>query len=94
MDLITTGVKDIRKFPGSANTPLEQYHSAPLLHPKDMDTMAALIVERHPEYAEDVNAFLNGHQQCFCNMYIMRKELFDRYAAWGVPPCRRVDCPY
>ncbi len=26
--------KDIRKFPGSANTPLEQYHSAPLLHPK------------------------------------------------------------
>ena len=84
-DLITTGVKDIRKFPGSANTPLEQYHSAPLLHPKDMDTMAALIVERHPEYAEDVTAFLNGHQQCFCNMYIMRKELFDRYAAWVFP---------
>ena len=84
-DLITTGVKDIRKFPGSANTPLEQYYAAPLLHPKDMDTMAALIVERHPEYAEDVHNFLNGHHQCFCNMYIMRKEIFDRYAAWVFP---------
>jgi len=84
-DLITTGVKDIRKFPGSANTPLEQYYAAPLLHPKDMDTMAALIVERYPEYAEDVHDFLNGHHQCFCNMYIMRKEIFDRYAAWVFP---------
>lgn len=84
-DLITTGIKDIREFPGGLNTPLEQYHAAPLLHAKDIDTMAALVVERHPEYAEDVSAFLNGHEQCFCNMYIMRKDIFNAYASWVFP---------
>lgn len=84
-DLITTGVKDIRKFPGDADTPLEQYHAAPLLHPRDIDTIASLVVEKHPEYAEDVHTFLHGHEQCFCNMYIMRKPIFDAYASWVFP---------
>lgn len=94
-DLITTGVKDIRKFPGSAETPLEQYHAAPLLNPRDIDTMMALVVEMHPDFAEDVHTFLNGHKQCFCNMYIMRKPIFDAYAAWVFPLvdewCARTD---
>ncbi len=61
--------KDISKFSG-ANTPLEQYHS--LFTPFRYWIMAALIVERHPEYAEDVNTFLNGHINGASTLYIHR----------------------
>ncbi len=56
---------------------------------KDMDTYGCAYYWASPRVCRGRKRFLNGHQQ-FANMYIMRKELFDRYAAWVFPLCWRV----
>lgn len=84
-DVITTGFHDLRAFPGKYSTPLEQYKSAERLHPKDIELTADIVRNLYPDYAPDVDAFLNGHESCFCNMYIMRGELFSSYCEWLFP---------
>ena len=39
----------------------------------------------HPDYKTDADAFLHGHRSCFCNMFIMRKDIFQDYCAWLFP---------
>ena len=84
-DVITTGFHDIRDFPGAATTPRMQYKDASRLHYEDLALVAQIVKELHPDYAADVDAFLDGHESCFCNMYIMRRELFSAYCEWLFP---------
>jgi lipopolysaccharide biosynthesis glycosyltransferase len=94
-DVITTEVKDLEKFPGKLNTPHEQYAAAPYLKIADLDLVTAILKEMHPDYAQDADAFLNGHNSCFCNMFIMKRDIFHEYCAWLFPIleefCRRAD---
>lgn len=84
-DVITTGFHDLRNMPGHFSTPREHYAQAPLLHIKDIDRMVGIIARLYPDYVADARAFLNGHKSCFCNMYIMRTEIFERYCEWLFP---------
>lgn len=84
-DLITTEVKDLRGFPGEANTPLEQYEAAPKLNSDDLFHVFAILDDMHPEYSEDIKNFANGNRSCFCNMFIMKKDLFFAYCEWLFP---------
>ena len=84
-DFITTGFHDLRDFPGDYTTPREQYDEAPKLHVEDLDRMAQIVKRLYPDYAKDVDGFLNGHEACFCNMFIMRRELFFDYCEWLFP---------
>ena len=84
-DVITTEIKDLRKFPGDAGTPRAQYHAAPRLVDADLDRVIDILKEMHPEYAQDADAFLDGSRSCFCNMFIMRKDIFSDYCAWLFP---------
>ncbi len=97
-DLLITEVKDIRKFPGSAKTPLDQYRDAQLLHDKDLDIVFDIVKEMYPDFSVDVDAFANGNSSCFCNMYIMRKEIFFEYCEWMFSIlerfCKAVDMSY
>lgn len=88
-DLVITEVKDIRKFPGSAKTPLDQYRDAPLLHDKDLDIVFDIVKDMHPDFAKDVDTFANGNNSCFCNMYIMKKSIFFNYCEWMFPILER-----
>lgn len=88
-DLVITEVKDIRKFPGNAKTPLDQYYDAPLLHDEDLDSVFGIVKEMHSDYAEDVDSFANGNHSCFCNMYIMKKDIFFDYCEWMFPILQR-----
>lgn len=84
-DVITTEIKDLRKFPGDAGTPRAQYHAAPRLIDADLDRVIDILKEMHPEYAQDADAFLDGSRSCFCNMFIMRKDIFFDYCSWLFP---------
>ncbi len=88
-DVITTEMKDLRKFPFRANTPLEQYVEAPLLKEDDLPTVLAIVEDMHPDYVEDVEAFANGNFTCFCNMYVMKKDIFFAYCEWMFPILER-----
>lgn len=84
-DVITTGFHDLRAIPGKFSTPYEHYSKAPLLHIADIDRMVEIIAEQRPDYVRDAKEFLNGHESCFCNMYIMRNEIFQAYCEWIFP---------
>ena len=81
-DIIITKIKNIKKMPDGAKTIYQQYEKAPFLNPKDIHEVKKIIDELTPEYSESAEKFLNGHHTCFCNMYILKKELFFEYCEW------------
>jgi hypothetical protein len=88
-DVITTGFHDLRQFPGDAGTPREQYEAAERLHYQDLEAVSRIVKDMHPDYSTDVDEFLDGHLSCFCNMYIMRNEIFSAYCEWLFPILER-----
>ena len=88
-DVITTEFKDLREFPADYETPLEHYEAAPHLRIEDLERTMDILREMHPDYAEDVDEFLGGNTSCFCNMFIMRKEIFQEYCSWLFPILQR-----
>ena len=88
-DVITTQFKDLRKFPGKSHTPIEQYEAAPYLHIEDMYRILAILEDMHPEYKHDIKTFTQGHFACFCNMFIMKKSVFNEYCSWLFPILER-----
>lgn len=84
-DIVTTGLKNLAKFPGSFKTPYRHYREAPYLHIADLDLLSTIVCREHPDYKQDVDAYLNGSRTCFCNMFIMRAQLFDEYCSWLFP---------
>ena len=51
----------------------------------DLRHMYDILCERHPDYKTDADAVLNGRTAAFCNMFIMRKEIFSEYNEWLFP---------
>ena len=84
-DIVTTGIKDLRDFPEEYESTYDHYARAPYLKIADLDRVINILNEMHPDYAADADAYLAGHLTCFCNMYVMRKELFFRYCEWMFP---------
>ena len=88
-DVITTEFKDIRKYPDMSSTPVDQYRNAALLHFEDLDHVIGILKDLHPDYAEDADSFLSGNYSCFCNMFILRKPIFQAYCEWMFPILER-----
>lgn len=88
-DIVTTEIKDLSRFPGDAVTPLAQYEAAPKLNIEDLYHVFAIVEDMHPDYIDDIEAFANGHKSCFCNMFIMKKQIFMDYCEWLFPILRR-----
>ena len=84
-DVITTGFHSLASIPGDFSTPLEHYESAPLLHVGDLRRVIDILSRMHPEYERDAREFLSARDACFCNMYIMRAEIFSAYCDWLFP---------
>ena len=88
-DVITTEFKKLSSFPGETTTPIEHWHAAASLYDEDLIDTLAIVCELHPDYSDDVAAFASGETSCFCNMFIMRKEIFDDYCSWLFPILER-----
>lgn len=85
VDIVTTVQQDIRSYLGFGATLYSQYDAADQLYLEDLDRIVAILVAKHPEYREDADKFLRGHIGCFCNMFIMKNELFQEYCSWLFP---------
>lgn len=88
-DVVTTRVRDLREFPEGFSTVREQYAAAAYLDVADLNRVMDLVCQMYPEYAQDVEAYLAEPYTCFCNMFVMRHELFDRYCEWLFPVLER-----
>lgn len=94
-DVITTVRKDLRQMPGRFSSVMDHYQRAPLLHGEDLQTVLDIIDEKYPEYSKVAHEHCNGHTTSFCNMYILKKEIFFDYCQWMFDVleefCKRVD---
>ncbi len=85
-DLITTKRNNVRKFPGKYKNIYDHWKRAPYLHDQDIDIMVDIIKNDYPKYYTSAVEYCNGYLGTFCNMYILRKDLFFEYCdfAFGV----------
>ena len=81
-DLVIAEEKNVAKMPGSTKNVYEQYKHGSSLHIRDLELVRDIVRERHSEYAEEFDSYLNGKETCLCNMYVMKRELFFQYMEW------------
>ena len=94
-DVLISERKDLHSLAEPCSTVREHYEKAPHLHVEDFDMMLSIIEDKYPEYSEIAKSFAKSHVMCFCNMYILKKEYFYKYAdfVFGVLDefCKRTD---
>ncbi|MBD5493519.1 MAG: DUF4422 domain-containing protein [Lachnospiraceae bacterium] len=49
---------------------------------EDIDLAFEILYEKFPDYKEIAKEYLSGNYSNFCNMFIMRRELFFDYCEW------------
>lgn len=52
------------------------------LEKKDIDLLIQVVIEKYPDYYELARDVLNSKQAIHCNMFIMKKEYFEKYNEW------------
>lgn len=60
----------------------EQYCRALQHRPEDVQCVLDIIQERYPHMMDAANAYLDGSTGYFCNMFIMKREIFFDYCSW------------
>jgi lipopolysaccharide biosynthesis glycosyltransferase len=83
-DVITTPLNDVRKMGGFKDIK-DHWGADEHLHLSDLRHMYDILCEKFPDYRTDADMVLNGHQAAFCNMFIMRSEIFKEYNEWLFP---------
>ncbi|MEG2174892.1 MAG: DUF4422 domain-containing protein [Oscillospiraceae bacterium] len=81
-DIVTTSRKNLRRMPERYASVNDQYQKAKRLHARDLQTVLEIIDEKYPQYSAAARRHCQGHVTSFCNMYILRKEIFFDYCAW------------
>lgn len=51
-------------------------------HIKDLDKCREIIKSKHPKYLETFDKTMKQKTYYICNMFIMKKELLDKYCEW------------
>ena len=52
---------------------------------ENFDIAISIVKEIHPDFSSEVDEFINSTEAYWYNMYIMKKELFNRYNEWLYP---------
>lgn len=63
----------------------EQYDLAKQHKIEDLDVLCEIIAEKNPEMVDILDQVLDARSGYFCNMFIMRKDIFDQYCEWLFP---------
>lgn len=69
----------------------EHYASAPFHFASDLAKMEQIVRELRPEYVEAMEQYFSKTLHYFGNMFIMRREVFDRYCEWLFPLLEEFD---
>lgn len=57
----------------------EHYSSAKYHYAADLELFIKLLKEKYPDISEAADQYLKQNKQFFCNMFIMKKDLFFKY---------------
>lgn len=80
-DVLSVAPQNVRDLDGSASV-YQHYGNSAYHRIKDLDTVMQIIDEKYPEYSAACRKYLNGRYGFFCNMYILKKEIFHDYCGW------------
>lgn len=58
----------------------QHYKNAPELHIEDLDLLLEIIREKYPELTDTAERYVQGKVFYPCNMFIMKRELFEQYS--------------
>jgi len=61
------------------------YERSPHHHAADLQQAEHVLAEWHPHLLKPWQQLLNGHQAYFNNMFVLRRDLFERYCQWLFP---------
>ena len=53
-----------------------------LENPEIFNVLVDIIQKKYPTYYAELKDFLQGNKQYLCNMFVMKKELFDEYSSF------------
>lgn len=82
-DVITTEPVYLKKLHRTLVSNYYQYTSTPYQYKEDLDVLLEIIQEKYPKYFAAAQYYLRKSPVgYFCNMFIMKKELFQKYCAW------------
>lgn len=80
-DVISTGDLEIANL-GKGKTVWEDYKNSPHQHIEDMQMVLDIIGEKYPDYMDAAQEYMKSKKAYFCNMYILRKDIFNDYSQW------------
>lgn len=82
-DIISTTPVQLKLLNRNAKTNYEQYCVPDYQYAEDLDVLLDIIREKYPQYYDTAYEYLHKAEAgYFCNMFIMKRELFEEYSAW------------
>ena len=80
-DVISTEAQTVSGL-GQGKTVWEHYKNAPHHRIEDMQRVLDIIAERYPDYLKAAQEYMNSSKAYYCNMYILREDIFCEYSQW------------
>lgn len=82
-DIITTRPVTLKDLGKKVKSNYNQYVTTPYQYKEDIDLMLDIIKEKYPDYYETAEFYLKKSKiGYYCNMFIMKKEIFQHYSEW------------
>lgn len=82
-DIIATTPVQLKLLNRNAKTNYEQYCLPDYQYAEDLDVLLDIIKEKYPQYYDTAYEYLHNFETgYFCNMFIMKRKLFEEYSAW------------
>ena len=82
-DVIATTPVDLKKLDKKLKSNRHQWELTPYQYKEDLDVMLDIIREKYPEFYEIAVWYLDKSPVgYYCNMFIMRREIFREYSEW------------
>ena len=81
-DIIATTQVDLQKLVPPVKSNYEQYEITPYQYEEDIVVLLDIIKEKYPDYYQTANEYFKSNLGYFCNMFIMKREIFQEYSQW------------
>ena len=81
-DIVTCKPVKVSSFPERYSSIRDHYARAPFLYEKDVDLLLEAIAECYSDYLETAQEYFAGKIGYFCQLFVMKRELFFSYCEW------------
>lgn len=82
-DIIATTPVNLKKLNKTLKSNYYQYAITPYQYAEDLDVVLDIIKEKYPDMYDSAYKYLhNSIIGYYCNMFIMKRELFKEYSEW------------